>query len=172
MTDYDVPSSAPRKKGLNPRTMTKKQKAIVVGICCLCAFGALIPVLAHVFSSSYAGSYSQSVTNTLAPAPAFAITAVSDSLGGSCTFTANTASCAQASVTVGGTYSIQVQVSNSGSVAGIVSTMASTGSGGITDSILPAANSQNIAPGLSYNFIFTVASNGAGSDTVSVVLAG
>lgn len=152
--------------------MTKRQKAVIIGICCLCAFGALIPVLVHVFSVSYSGNYGQTVTNTLAAVPSFAITSVSDSLGQTCTFTPTTASCPQASLTVGNSYTISVQVSNSGTGAGIVTATASTLSGGVIDSISPSNPSQNIGAGGSYIFVLTVTSQGAGGDTVSIAFAG
>ena len=75
MTDYDLPASGKasgKRKGLNPKTMTKKSKFALIGILVLVALGASAPIWASPLfingpTTTVTTSTTQTATYTSAP---------------------------------------------------------------------------------------------------------
>ncbi|MDG6968302.1 MAG: hypothetical protein JRN17_05510 [Nitrososphaerota archaeon] len=149
----------------NENVRKKTKVALISAI-----LAALLVSGGTVFASNlFTGHYSQNVTVK----EVVAITAASDSLGDSCTFTATTASCAPASLSPGQSFVVTLQVENSGSTNVIVNLSPSSSNSTVAtvSSSSVAGTSVTLTPGSAGNLYFTVyAADVPGSATISATI--
>lgn len=136
----------------------RKTKALIgLALAAFLVTGGTAFAASHIFS----GSYSQNVhVNS-----AISIYAVQDTLGQSCTNTQTTATCPDASIYTGGSYTVEVTIANSANQGiSVTLTPASTNS---TVLSISAPSTATVPANGQYTFSFTVTAGSPGSATVS-----